>query len=56
MRQAFELISSKKLDHYYNIKLDAYEFNFYEIFKTLDRGVKLFGIENNRIFYEISNS
>ena len=51
-----ELINRNKLEGFYNQELDAYEFNFIQIFKALDNGVTLFGIENNRILYEISNS
>ena len=50
------LIDLKELNLYYEQKIDAYEFNFYEIFEKLETGVKIFGIKDNYIYYEISNS
>ena len=46
-----ELIETKILEDYYIPVLNAYEFEFEEIFKQTDTGVDLFHIKNNNIKY-----
>ena len=46
-----ELIETKTLEDYYISKLDAYEFEFTEVFTQTDTGVDLFHIKNNNIKY-----
>ena len=51
-----KLIAQNELESLYDQELDAYEFDFIKVFKELENGVTLFEIENNKVFYEISNS
>jgi hypothetical protein len=46
-----ELIETKILEDYYIPVLNAYEFEFEEIFTQTDTGVDLFHIQNNNIKY-----
>ena len=46
-----ELIETKILEDYYIPVLNAYEFEFEEIFTQTDTGVDLFQIQNNNIKY-----
>ena len=46
-----ELIETKTLEDYYIPVLNAYEFEFEEIFTQTDTGVDLFHIQNNNIKY-----
>ena len=46
-----ELIETKILEDYYIPVLNAYEFEFEEIFTQTDTGVDLFNIKNNNIKY-----
>ena len=50
-----ELIETKTLQNYYISKLDAYEFEFEEIFTQTDTGIDLFHIKNNNIKYVKTN-
>ena len=44
-----ELIETNTLEDYYNTVLNAYEFEFTEVFYQTDTGVDLFHIQNNNI-------
>ena len=46
-----ELIKTNTLEDYYNTALNAYEFEFTEVFYQTDKGVDLFHIQNNNIKY-----
>ena len=46
-----ELIETNTLEDYYNTVLNAYEFEFTEVFYQTDTGVDLFHIQNNNIKY-----
>ena len=46
-----ELIETNTLEDYYNTVLNAYEFEFTEVFTQTDTGVDLFRIQNNNIKY-----
>ena len=46
-----ELIKTNTLEDYYNTVLNAYEFEFTEVFYQTDTGVDLFHIQNNNIKY-----
>ena len=46
-----ELIETNTLEDYYNTVLNAYEFEFTEVFTQTDTGVDLFHIQNNNIKY-----
>ena len=46
-----ELIETNTLEDYYNTILNAYEFEFTEVFTQTDTGVDLFHIQNNNIKY-----
>ncbi len=46
-----ELIATNTLEDYYIPVLDAYEFEFTEVFTQTDTGVDLFYIQNNSIQY-----
>ena len=46
-----ELIETKTLEDYYIPVLNAYEFEFEEIFTQTDTGVDLYNIKNNNIKY-----
>ena len=46
-----ELINTNTLEDYYIPVLDAYEFEFTEVFTQTDTGVDLFFIQNNNIEY-----
>lgn len=46
-----ELIKTNTLEDYCNTGLNAYEFEFTEVFYQTDTGVDLFRIQNNNIKY-----
>ncbi len=46
-----ELIKTNTLEDYCNTRLNAYEFEFTEVFYQTDTGVDLFRIQNNNIKY-----
>ena len=46
-----ELIKTNTLEDYYNTVLNAYEFEFTEVFYQTDTGIDLFHIQNNNIKY-----
>jgi len=46
-----ELIKTNTLEDYYNTVLNAYKFEFTEVFYQTDTGVDLFHIQNNNIKY-----
>ena len=46
-----ELIKTNTLEDYYSTVLNAYEFEFTEVFHQTDTGVDLFHIQNNNIKY-----
>ena len=46
-----ELIKTNTLEDYYSTVLNAYEFEFTEVFYQTDTGVDLFHIQNNNIKY-----
>ena len=46
-----ELIETNTLEDYYSTVLNAYEFEFTEVFTQTDTGVDLFHIQNNNIKY-----
>ena len=50
-----ELIKTNTLEDYYNTVLNAYEFEFTEVFYQTDTGVDLFHIQNNNIKYVKTN-
>lgn len=51
----YDLIKTNTLETYYIPKLDAYDFEFSDVFTETNTGVDLFKIENNKIKYVWTN-